>query len=286
MNGNSIFDNLDSQVVARLSEQPAMLADDKALAESGAAFAYSPTSLAQEPQPTPDACARTPTGEALPLPIVEALNLALLGEYLETEFYSRGLNTPGLIPSELRQTFIRILLNEIAHREILIGVLGTNAIPKPAFDYTAVGTLPDVFSNFNTFVGLGQTFEDNGVRAIKGQAPVVQASDFVLTTALRFHSVEGRHAAELRRIRGEKAWITLNSRGTLPPLSQPVYNGEENVTQGGINLVTLTGYPATTVSEAFDEPLTRKEVLSNIRPFISRDSSQVKSRTMRRSSPR
>ncbi len=107
------------------------------------------------------------------------------------------------------------------------------------------------------------------MRAIKGQAPNVQPDDFVLTTALRFHSVEARHASELRRIRGDKGWITLNQRGSLPPLSQGVYDGEENVIQGGINLVTLTGLPATTVSEAFDEPLTEFQVRANIAPFIS-----------------
>lgn len=192
----------------------------------------------------------------------------MTAEYLETEFYSTGLNTPGLIPNELRQVFVRILLNEVGHREVLLTVLGINAIPKPFFDFTGRGAIPDVFTNFTSFSGLGQAFEDNGVRAYKGQAGNVMSDKFVLTTALRFHSVEARHASELRRINGQKGWITLNSRGNLPPIAQGVYDGEENTVQNGINLVALTGLPATTVSEAFDEPLTADQVLRNTEPFV------------------
>jgi hypothetical protein len=127
-------------------------------------------------------------------------------EYLETEFYATGLNTPGLIPNELRQVFVCILLNEVAHRETLLTVLGFNSILKPLFDFTARGAVPDVFTNFQSFLNLGRTFEDQGVRAIKGQAGNVMSDDFVLTTALRFHSVEARHASELRRIAGLRSF--------------------------------------------------------------------------------
>ena len=260
MNRNISFDNVDHfdpKLVKHLSTHPQAVADPEAL---GAEF-Y----LIQNPSPGfPDVGLNDP----LPQQIVDALNLTLLAEYLETEFYSRGLNTPGLIPNELRPVFVRILLNEVTHRAILLTVLGPRAIPKPTFDFTARGMVPDVFSNLDTFAGLGQTFEDNGVRAIKGQAPNVQSDRFVLTTALRFHSVEARHASELRRLRGQKGWITGNSRGNLPPLAQGVYDGEENTVQGGINVLTVTDYSASTITEAFDEPLTREQVLRNISPFI------------------
>ncbi len=106
-------------------------------------------------------------------------------------------------------------------------------------------------------------------RYLKSNAASIEKGKGQVMVVLRFHSVEARHASELRRIRGDKGWITLNQRGSLPPLSQGVYDGEENVIQGGINLVTLTGLPATTVSEAFDEPLTEFQVRANIAPFIS-----------------
>jgi len=260
MDGNTLFDGLDASLVQRLSERPEALADEQFL-KASAASAYAASDGV-------NSFNRTPINEELPPPIIFALNLALLAESLETEFYSTGLNTPGLIPNELRPVFVRILLNEVLHRETFLTLLGRYAISKPAFDLTAGGALPDVLTNFNTFIGLGQTFEDNGVRAIKGQAPNVQSNKFILTTALRFHSAEGRHASELRRIRGQKGWITLNDRGNLPPIAQGVYNGEARVRQGGINLVVLTGFSRETVSEAFDEPLTGRRVLRNIRPFI------------------
>jgi len=255
----TIFDKIDDKVVQNLSEHPEAFNDTRYLKTSA-----EPASAAVQA----DSCNRTPINVPLTPQIIAALNLGLVAEYLETEFYSIGLNTPGLIPNELRLVFTRILLNEVGHREILLTVLGSSAIPKPAFDFTRV--VPDVFESFNSFTGVGQAFEDNGVRAYKGQVPNIMADDFILTTGARFHSVEARHASELRRIRGQKGWITLNSRGDLPGIFQGVYDGEENTVQAGINLVALTGYSAATVSEAFDEPLTAAQVMANVQPFIGR----------------
>jgi hypothetical protein len=259
----TIFDKVDSALVQNLSEHPEAFKDSRYLNSSVAAAQQ----IGESDLFTPTN-GRTPLNQPLPPQIIASLNLALTAEYLETEFYSTGLNTPGLIPNDLRQVFVRIFLNEVGHRETLLAVLGLNSIPKPFFDFTARGAVPDVFSNFQSFLNLGRTFEDMGVRLVKGQAGNVMSDDFVLTTALRFHSTEARHASELRRIAGLKGWIVLNQRGNIPAIFQGVYDGEENVVQGGINLVTLTGLPATTVSEAFDEPLTADQVLQNLAPFV------------------
>jgi len=259
----TIFDKVDSALVQNLSEHPEAFHDSRYLNSSAAASQQTGNSDLFTPTN-----GRTPLNQPLPPQIIAALNLGLTTEYLETEFYTTGLNTPGLIPNDLRQVFVRILLNEVGHRETLLTVLGLNSIPKPFLDFTARGAVPDVFSNFQSFLNLGRTFEDQGVRFVKGQAGNVMSDDFVLTTALRFHSTEARHASELRRIAGLKGWITLNQRGNIPAIFQGVYDGEENVVQGGINLVTLTGLPATTVSEAFDEPLTADQVLLNLQPFV------------------
>lgn len=255
---NDLFDGLDAAVVQNLSERPEALGDAeylKAQVTQATGGAFDPRS-------------RTPINYPLTPAMIYALNLGLNSEYFETELYSRGLNVAGLIPNELRTVFVRLLLNEVMQREILLTILGSNSIVKPNFDFTARRRLFNVFSSFDTFSGLAQSSEDLGVRAYKGQAGNVMADDFVLTTALRFHSVEARHASELRRIRGQKGWITLNSRGNLPALTQPIYDGEELTTQAGINLVAVTGLPATTVSEAFDEPLTGPQVLSIVSNFI------------------
>ena len=257
-----LFDGLDSAVVKNLSERPEAL-KDKEFVKNAAVARQTTTGGGVF-----DARSRTPINVPLSPAMIYALNLGLLSEYFETELYSRGLNVAGLIPNELRQVFVRFLLNEVMQRETLLTVLGANAIVKPNFDFTAGRRLFSVFSLFDTFSGLAQSAEDLGVRAYKGQAGNVMADDFILTTALRFHSVEARHASELRRIRGNKGWITLNQRGNLPALSQPIYDGEEVTVQGGIDVVALTGFSAATVSEAFDEPLAGPQVLGIVQNFI------------------
>lgn len=100
----------------------------------------------------------------------------------------------------------QIGLHEAAHVEFLKGALGKAAVKKPEADFTAGGKYADVFSNFDTFLTLSQTFEDLGVAAYKGQAGNLMANGDILTAALQIHSVEARHAAEVRRIGSKKAW--------------------------------------------------------------------------------
>ncbi|MDQ3604661.1 MAG: ferritin-like domain-containing protein [Gemmatimonadota bacterium] len=113
--------------------------------------------------------------------------------------------------------------------------------------------------------------DDSGVRAYKGQGGNVMGNDAVLTAALQIHSVEARHASQIRRLRGEKGWITGSSRGSLPPQAQAVYDGEANTMQGGRDAAPLGANAggAAAVSEAFDEPLGMQEVLNIIRPFLA-----------------
>ncbi len=208
-------------------------------------------------------------GKPLPQQIIDALNFALTLEYLEDEFYRTGVGTSGLIPSQYEPTFNQISKHETAHVALLQGVLGANAVAKPTFDFTAGGLFADVFSNFDTFAALSQTFEDTGVRAYKGQATNLMSNDKILTTALRIHSVEARHASQVRRLRGEKGWITGDSRGTLPAAAQATYDGEDNTVQLGIDLVAMIpGATVAAITQAFDEPLTKEEVLAIASPFI------------------
>lgn len=256
-----LFDGLDSTVVQTLSDRPEAL-NDTEFVKAAVSAQTTMQGGAFDPR------SRTPINIPLTPSIIYALNLGLLSEYFETELYSRALNVSTLIPNELRQVFVRILLNEVMQREILLTLLGNNSIVKPNFDFTANRRLFTVFSQFSSFVALAQASEDLGERAYKGQAGNVIASDFALVTALRFHSVEARHASELRRIRGEKGWKTLNSRGTLPAFTQAIYDGEEVTVQGGVDLVALTGLPATTVSESFDEPISGQAALNIVSLFV------------------
>jgi hypothetical protein len=69
-------------------------------------------------------------------------------------------------------------------------------------------------------------------------------------------------------MRGEKGWITRDSRGTLPAPTQPIYAGEGNTTQGGASLSGIAGLSGGAITEAFDEPLTKDQVLAIAKLFI------------------
>ncbi|WP_424492959.1 ferritin-like domain-containing protein [Salinimicrobium sp. GXAS 041] len=204
---------------------------------------------------------------------IGALQLALTLEYLEAEFYIKALES-GVLPGGGRAEAVyqQISKHESAHVAFLKSGLGENSIESPEFDFTAGGTF-DPFNEKGTgqevayaqLLALAQAFEDTGVRAYKGQAGNLMGTQF-LTPALQIHSVEARHASEIRRLRADVmgssldqnalGWITLNNRGPgMPEATQPVYNGEENVTQGGVNLVNATDFDAVAVSQSFDEPM-------------------------------
>lgn len=197
----------------------------------------------------------------------EVLNYALTLEYLEDEFYKAGLAAGGLIPANRLAIFQQVSKHETAHVNFLKSVLtsmSVTPVTKPSFDFTAGGTFADVFSNYQTFLALSQSFEDTGVRAYKGRAGELLGNDVVLTAALQIHSVEARHASMVRRLRAEKGWITGSQNSGLPAA---IYAGEDNVMQGGAN-ITMLGFSADVATQAFDEPLTKEAVLSIAGLFI------------------
>lgn len=200
--------------------------------------------------------------------VPDILNYALTLEYLEDEFYKTGLMASGLIPENRRAVFQQISKHETAHVGFLktvLGQLSATPVDKPDFDFTAGGAFADVFTNYQTFLALSQAFEDTGVRAYKGRAEELVGNAAVLTAALQIHSVEARHASMVRRLRAEKGWITGANASGLP---EAIYSGEDNVTQGGVNL-TMLGYTAAMVTEAFDEALTPDQVLAIANGFVN-----------------
>ena len=211
------------------------------------------------------------TGRALPGLVTDILNFALTLEFLEAEFYTRGAAVPSLLPGGTRDVIDQIRKHEVAHVAFLQGVLGSAAVAKPTFDFTGgggnnAGPFADVFRSTATFMAVAQAFEDTGVRAYKGQAANLMGHPDVLRSALRIHSVEGRHAAQVRRMRGQKAWITESMPGGLPDAAAATYKGESNRFQ------FILGQPdsnSTAQTEGFDETLTKSQVLAIVRPFIA-----------------
>jgi Ferritin-like domain len=203
---------------------------------------------------------------------LDVLNFALTLEYLEDEFYKAGNAAAGLIPAADKAVFTQIGKHESQHVAFLVAALGAKAIAKPSFDFTAKGAFADVLTNYKTFATVSAALEDTGVRAYKGQAGNLMTAEDkpLLEYALQIHSVEARHAAVVRRLlntngiaAGTKAWVSAN-------IGNPagVYAGEENLVQGGVNLKGLAGKSDAAISEAFDEPLTKEQVLAIAGPFI------------------
>lgn len=214
--------------------------------------------------------------------IDETLNFALTLEYLEANFYIKGVATAGLIPAGPGVGALTTIRDhENAHVNFLktaITALGATPVSFTAanFDFTAKGNFNDVFSNYDTFLAVAQTFEDTGVRAYKGQAGNLMANNDILTAALNIHSVEARHASHIRQMRkargaNVKPWITGKDSGIGSAAVQASYDGEELTTQAGVNIVAINGtsVSAAAASEAFDEPLTKAQVTTIVTPFFA-----------------
>jgi len=218
--------------------------------------------------------------------VLDVLNYALTLEYLEAEFYANSLTAlPGMGAPTAAQNAIKVIADhEAAHVTLLknvINSLGSTPVPKPTFDFTAGGAFNDVYTNYDLFLAVAQTFEDTGVRAYKGRAAEIVGGGDILEAALNIHSVEARHASHIRQMRRArssdtsiniKPWITLNETAGIGSAVQASYNGEENVVQATVNIANLPNVSGTigmtAASESFDEGLTKDQVLAIVAPFI------------------
>jgi rubrerythrin len=214
--------------------------------------------------------------------VVDVLNFALTLEYLESTFYNQGAAASGLIPASDYNTYFKtVQADENAHVTFLqtvITSLGGTPVAESSltFDITGGngkgnGPFADVLTNYTTFLAVSQVFEDTGVRAYKGQAPNLLGNQVVLTAALGIHAVEARHASTVRYIRGATPWIVSTAdlgNDTGISLVNGNYDGEQNVTQGGVNVTTLPSVESSNstsigvATAAFDEPLTMTQVLA------------------------
>jgi hypothetical protein len=211
--------------------------------------------------------------------IIETLQFGMTIELMQAEFYKEAVAKPNLIPSDAIAIFKKIAADTAGHvgaMEYYINDLGGTPVSPINFDYTGGmgqgGPFIDVFSNYQTFLQVAQIFADLATRAYKNIITNVMPQDAVLTHMMNIQSVKGRHAAHIRYARaGATPWITGNSSDISNPAAVKFYAGEQNVLQSGINMVNLNGFelPVTTVTQAFDEPMGRSDVMALVNNFIA-----------------
>jgi rubrerythrin len=122
---------------------------------------------------------------------VDILNFALTLEYLESTFYKEAM-TRAKASGELKSLIGLLAEDEKQHVEALtatIKQLKGKPVAEPKFDFP--------YKNTAEFLKLAQTFEDTGVSAYNGAAPMIKSKE-VLGAAGSIVQVEARHAAAIR----------------------------------------------------------------------------------------
>jgi hypothetical protein len=220
---------------------------------------------------------QTPAG----LQVADILNFALKLEYLESFFYQQrsGLTSLSATNSAALTQIAVDEANHVTFLRTVITSLGSTVItPPPAavFDFTAGGVFAGYNTNVNIYLALAQSFEDLGVRAYKGAAPLtaVMANKAVLTAALNIHSIEARHAAQIRAMRralatsgstlpsqgipaspysvAPKSWVSgTDSGGAAAPYSVPIYGAGNDNGPGTYGASSGGGLPGTAAGVTF-----------------------------------
>jgi hypothetical protein len=272
---------------------------------AGLAMASAPLAFA--------ALSREAFGQSTPSSVQAVINFALMLEIFENEFYKAVLGTSAvaaqnaafaavraMVPAAAIPAIQQIQKHETEHVAFLTanGAVNTLNLSASSFDFTGgrgsgTGPFIQATADVNFLLLTAQGAEDTGVRAYKGQAPNLQSNPAVLEAALRIHSVEARHASKIRRLRRMTGASTVKYSGTITGggagaagagnVSSPssgsvaalglIYAGEDNVTQGGVNVTTLPNLPSgidvtAAATEAFDEPLTMAQVVTIVQPFF------------------
>jgi rubrerythrin len=128
---------------------------------------------------------------------VDILNFALTLEYLESTFYEEAKKRVKA-SGELKKLLPLLASDEKQHVEALEGTikkLGGKPVSEPKFDFEYNGTAE--------FLKLAETFENTGVSAYNGAAPMIKSKE-VLGAAGSIVQVEARHAAAIALQNGQE----------------------------------------------------------------------------------
>lgn len=225
-------------------------------------------SPAPTPSPTPSP---TPTTGAIG--DADILNFALNLEYLEAQFYSYAATGSGLAQSKLSGTGTQgaviggrkvnftdpivaayaneIAGDEIAHVDFLRAQLGASAVAQPAIDVggtdpngafssaaraaglVGAGVAFDPYANDENFLLGAFIFEDVGVTAYKGAAPLIASKAF-LEAAAGILAAEAYHAGLIRTVLYRKGLQTPALRTSADKISdaRDSLDGTSDLDQG------------------------------------------------------
>lgn len=247
----------------------------------------------------------------------DILNFALNLEYLEAEFYLRGATGSGLLAADAGTSPGTVtggskiagaltsaqqnIINEIAYDEqqhvrFLRKALGSAAVDRPAIDLSAsfnalasaagIGSTFNPFADFDSFMVGAFIFEDVGVTAYSGAAPLISAAGITagfLNAAAGIQAVEAYHAAYVRtyltaRATASSSYPFLGYANKVSALRATLGGGNETALVAGsgtstpTTVNTPTSIVAATSSNAIAYARTTDQVLHIVYGSLSNTS--------------
>ncbi len=209
-----------------------------------------------------------------------------------TGTYTEGSVTPGLaaavpgLTSAQQEILNEIAFEEQSHVQFLRSALGSAAVPMPSIDLSFFGPLAvaakvttaatgagafNPFSSFDYFLVGAFIFEDVGVTAYSGAAPLISAAGVTagyLTAAAGILAVEAYHAGYVRTSLTGRA-ITAGSASAYP------YLGAANLVEALRATLTVGNSAAPSTSGSVETLLVLPTSLTTPSAIVAADSSDA-----------